>query len=51
MKEWWIDSGTIAEGSSEKADDGRHYFRSIQYHKQSFEALRRYKILNYVDIT
>ena len=39
MREWWVDSGAIVEGSSIKAADGRHYFRSMRCHKQSFEAL------------
>ena len=50
MKEWWVGSGRIAEGSSEKAADGRSYFRSTRCHKQSFEALLRYKILRYQPI-
>ena len=44
LKEWWIDAEAIQAGSAEKADEGRHYSRSIRLHKQSFEALVRYRI-------
>ena len=42
FREWWVDGGAIAEGSSIQAIEGRHYFRAIRLHKQSFEALLRY---------
>ena len=42
LKEWWIDSEAVQPGSADKADEGRHYFRSIRLHKQSFEALVRF---------
>ena len=47
LREWWVDSGAIVEGSSIKAAEGSHYFRSIN--KQSFEALLRYRITKYID--
>ena len=50
MREWWVDSGAIVEDSSIKAADGRHYFRSMRYHKQSFEALLRYRIIKHTDV-
>ena len=50
LKEWWIDSEAIQPGSANKADEGRHYFRSVRIQKQSFEALIRYRILKEVNI-
>ena len=29
LKEWWIDSEAIQPGSADKADEGKHYFRSV----------------------
>ena len=43
MRDWWIDSNAIAEGSVDKAAEGKHYSRAIRLHKQSFEALLRYR--------
>ena len=34
LKEWWIDSGAIQPGSADKADEGRHYFRSVRLCKK-----------------
>ena len=50
LKEWWIDSEAIQPGSADKADEGKHYFRSVNMQKQSFEALLRYRILREVNI-
>ena len=44
LRNWWIDAGIIAEGSLDKAMDGRHYHRSVRLHKQSFEALLHFRI-------
>ena len=44
LRNWWIDAGIIAEGSVDKAMDGRHYHRSVRLHKQSFEALLHFRI-------
>ena len=43
MRDWWIDSNAISEGSVDKAAEGKHYSRAIRLHKQSFEALLRYR--------
>eukprot|EP00794_Sanderia_malayensis_P016352 gene16352-17996_t len=45
LNSWWIDSKVIAEGSAVQAMEGRHYHRGVRLHKQSFEALLRYRIL------
>ena len=50
LKEWWIDSEAVQPGSADKADEGRHYFRSIRLHKQSFEALVRFRIDKEIDV-
>ena len=44
LRNWWIDAGIIAEGSVDKAMDGRHYHCSVRLHKQSFEALLYFRI-------
>ena len=44
FKDWWVDAGAIAEGSVAQAIEGRHYYRSVRLHKQSFEALIRYRM-------
>ena len=51
MRDWWVYSEAIAEGSSVQAVEGRNYFRSIRLHKQSFEALVRYRIQKHLDKT
>ena len=51
FRDWWVDAGAIAEGSSVQAMEGRHYFRAIRLHKQSFEALLRYRIRNMGDVS
>ena len=50
LREWWVDAGVIAEGSSVQAIEGKHYFRSLRLHKQSFEALLRYRLNNQVNM-
>ena len=44
LKDWWIDADAIAMGSADQCAEGRHYSRSIRLHKQSYEALMRYRI-------
>ena len=44
LQQWWVDAGAIREGSVCKAIEGRHYYRGIKLHKQSFNALMRCKI-------
>ena len=44
LKDWWVKSKVIAEGSVDKALEGRHYSRGIRIHKQSIEAILRFKI-------
>ena len=51
FREWWVDAGAIAEGSSIQAMEGRHYFRAIRLHKQSFEALLRYRMKKMGDVS
>ena len=46
FKDWWVDAGAIAESSVAQAIEGRHYYRSVCLHKQSFEALIRYRMRN-----
>ena len=43
LKEWWIDSEAIQPGSADKADEGKHYFRSVRLHKQSLRKQRLHK--------
>ena len=42
-KEWFIDAGTIASGSADRACEGNHYYRSMRLHKESFDALIQYR--------
>ena len=51
FRDWWVDAGAIAEGSSVQAVEGRHYFRAIRLHKQSFEALLRYRLNKMGDVS
>ena len=43
LRDWWCESGIVAEGSVDQAAEGRHYSRSMRLHKQSMEALLRFK--------
>ena len=51
FRDWWVDAGAIAEGSSVQAVEGHHYFSAIGLHKQSFEALLRYRIHTMGDVS
>lgn len=51
FRDWWVDAGAIAEGSSVQAVEGGHYFRTIRLHKQSFEALLRYRMKKIGDVS
>ena len=42
-KAWWIDAGVIASGSADKAAEGKHYYRSMQLHKETFNALIQFR--------
>ena len=44
FQDWWVDAGTIAEGSFTQVIQGKHYARGIQLHKQSFCALIRWRL-------
>ena len=44
LKDWWVKSKVIAESSVDKALEGRHYSKGTRIHKQSFEAILRFKI-------
>ena len=39
----WVNPKIIADGSVEKALEGRHYSRGTRLHKQTFEALDCFK--------
>ncbi len=43
FRDWWCQANIIAEGSADQAAEGRHYYRSMRLHKQSLEALLRFK--------
>ena len=43
FRDWWCQANIIAEGSADQAAEGRHYSRSMHLHKQSLEALLRFK--------
>lgn len=51
FRDWWVDAGAIAEGSSVQAVEGRHYFRAIRLHKQSFQALLTYRMKKMGDVS
>ena len=38
-RDWFVDAGIIAGGSTNQAIEGRHYFRSMRLHKEGFCAL------------
>eukprot|EP00794_Sanderia_malayensis_P014734 gene14734-16269_t len=38
-KEWFVDAGTIAAGSVDKALEGKHYYRCMRLPEESFDAL------------
>ena len=39
FKKWFEDSKNIASGSVDKAIEGRHYYRCMRIHKESFDAI------------
>ena len=43
LREWLVKSKIIADGSVDKALEGRHYSRGMRLHKQIFETLVRFK--------
>ena len=43
FRDWWCQANIIAEVSGDQAAEGRHYSRSMRLHKQSLEALLRFK--------
>ena len=49
MKDWSVDSNIVAVGSAEKAAEGKHYCRWTRFHKQSFEALVRFRIVKILE--
>ena len=48
-KDWLVDAGTIAQGSSSQAFEGRHYFRSMRIHKEAFDALVQHRVEHITD--
>ena len=42
-KSWWIDAGDIVSGSADKAAEGHHYYRSMRLHKETFNALIKFR--------
>ena len=43
-KEWSVDAEAIAAGSADQAFEGRHYYRSMRFHKECFDALVQFRI-------
>ena len=43
FKSWWVDAGTIAAGSADKAAEGGHYYRDMRLHKETFNALVQFR--------
>ena len=43
LRGWWLKSKIVADGSVDKALEGRHYSRGTRLHKQTFEALVHFK--------
>ena len=43
-KDWFVDAGTIAQGSSSQLFEGSHYFRSMRIHKEAFDALVQHRV-------
>ncbi len=43
-KSWWVDAGTIAEGSASRAEEGGHYYRNMRLHKETFCALVQFRV-------
>ena len=43
LRGWWVKSKIIADGSVDKALEGRHYSRGMRLRKQTFETLVRFK--------
>ena len=43
-RQWCVDAGIIASGSSDQAFEGRHYYRSMRIHKECFDALVQFKV-------
>ena len=39
LKDWFVDTGTIAAGSVSQAFEGRQYYRSMRLHKEGSDAL------------
>ena len=50
LAQWWVDANAIKEGSVSQAIEGRHYYRGIKLHKQSFKALLRCKINQHLPV-
>ena len=44
-----MDSNVVVVGSSDKAAEGKHYCLLTQLHKQSFEALVRFRIMKILE--
>ena len=38
-KDWFVDSGIIAQGSSQKDFERIHHFQSMRLHKEAFRAI------------
>jgi hypothetical protein len=41
LRDLWVETGSIAEGSASAVLEGRHYNRGVRLHKITFEALMR----------
>ena len=43
-REWCVNAKTIAEVSIDQVFEGRHYYRSMQMHKECFDTLVQFRI-------
>ena len=44
LQDWFVDSRTIAAATVSQASEGRHYYCSIQLHKEGFDPLVQRRI-------
>ena len=48
MKDWWVCSNVVAVESADRAAQGKHYCDSPQLYKLYFEALLRFRIMEFL---
>ena len=49
MQQICVEAEVIAKGSSDQAFEGRHYYRCLRVHKESFDALVQLRVENLTD--